>query len=447
LTFSFKIAGTSSSSDCSSSSAWSSGASSVASSSASVSSTGATLQLTSPTAAGYPSDGEVFALNSSGTYLAPGTTAVDSPFITMGYRTGNSLFLSNRIFGKGVKKASATSASQGREQIYHIGYTGSGSQNIDVTAANDFYAHVTYTYDSEMWSEQQNRRSYFNTYITPTAKKVALDTAKSINDDPGTAVEAEVLCDGTATVIGAGVTVQVIKGSKTIVFSTASHNLIVGDLVRIGVTGSGVGTNIPVYEVKAVNSATVTLNMAYQGANAAALDANVSVGEITTAATVYGIRVTGVPLDYRKDVIPLLRVTFKLGLTGFGDTVITKTQEASMGNGDGRIVADLESFAQGFDGVLDRMSNIRPDLRTDAVRTTTAALSTANGNDLVNATTIYDSISLTFGQEASNGFLTAPTQSFEDLQIFFVDGAAQEAGVLNQINPWLDSLGFNPLSL
>lgn len=409
----------------------------------SISATGASVQLTSPTAANYIAQNEIVVLNSRGTYLTPGSTVADSEFIRLAFRTGNEIVLSNKVFGKKVFKFSGVDGSQGQEQVYTIGYTGSGTGQIDTTVSNDFYLHVTYTFDTQNWSQQQNRRTYFSTFDSPTARKVALDIAGQVNIDPGTQVKAEVLNSSTTTSSITG-TASLVKNSKYITMSSSSHGIAAGDLVRLGCTGSGVGVLIPVYEVYAVNGTQVVLTSPYVGpSNSALTNSDMT---ILTAGTYFGIRLTAMPLTYRRDIFRFMRATFKVGMSGLGSTPLTKTQEVSMGNGDGRVVSELESFAFGYEGVLDRMSEIRLPVRADAVNTATTAVQTTTGGDVTTADAVYDCISIMFFNEAT-ATATAPVRSSEEIRLYFVDGASQETGVIAQLSPWMESVGLSTITL
>lgn len=413
----------------------------------SISATGASVQLTAPTASNYIADGEIVALNSSGTYLTPGSTISDSEYIRLAFRSGDFIQYSNKIYGKSTTKFTGVDGSQGQDQIYHIGYVGSGTNNIDVSAANDFFLNITYNHDIEFWSEQLDKRVYFDTYVSPTARKLALSMARQINIDGGTKIKAEVLNSGIGTALTSGYTASVVKGSPYISMSGTGHGVAAGNLLRIGIAASGIGVTVPVYEVVSVSGATILLNMPYQGSSNASLPADADMGTVATG-TYYGVRLTALPLDYKLDFFKFMRVSFTVALQGFGDTLITKTQERSMGQGDGRQVAELESFAQGFEGKQNRMTVPLPDFRTDAVRTatTTATSSTNVTGDVVTATTVYDCISLQF-QNSATATATAPVRSSEELRLYLVDGASQSTGLLAQLNPYFESAGLKAVTL
>ena len=412
-----------------------------------VSSTGASVQLVSPTGSNYIADGEIVALGTGNAYLTPGSTISDHEYIRLAYRSGSLIHYSNRIYGKGVKKYTAVDGSQGQEQIYHIGYVGSGSLNMDVSEGNDFYVHVTNTFDDMQWSEQQNRRTYFVTYTVPTAEKVATEIAKQIAFDPGSAIKAELLNSGAAAATVGASTATVVANGRTVSF-TLAHGLVAGDYVRIGTTtvASGVGTGIPVYKVAAAPSTTtITLEWPYQGPSQSNLAGGTDIEKITPGA-LWGVRLTGEPLDYRLDFIKFKRATFKVHLSGLGTTTLTKTQEMGLGRGDGRMVAEIESFVQGFDGPNNKFANPSPTPRADAVNTTVTTQNATYGNAFVTATSVYDCIAMIYGQAAPH-FATGPVPGEEELRLYIVDGAAQSAGILGQLNPWMESAGFSTVSV
>ena len=51
-----------------------------------------------------------------------------------------------------------------------------------------------------------------------------------------------------------------------------------------------------------------------------------------------------------------------------------------------------------------------------------------------------------YGQAAPH-FATGPVPGEEELRLYIVDGAAQSAGILGQLNPWMESAGFSTVSV
>lgn len=396
----------------------------------------ASIQITDPTATGYIADGEIVALNSTGGILTAGNTISDSPTIRIAARSGNNILLSNVINGNRVLAFKGIDGSAGQEQIYHIGYNGSTGTGLDVTTGTDFYVNVTYKHDIEFWAEQQKKRVYFSSQVAPTQLKVARDIVKQAVDDPGAEHRTEMLNSGSAATIGS-VTLAVTNGSKTITYSGTPTGVSAGSLLRIGATGSGIGTGIAVYEADSVSTNTVTLKIPYQGPSNSALP-NADHGLIASPGSAYGIRLTGMNLNYRLDFFKLMRVQFNVGMSGLGDTVLYKTQEMSIGQGDGRKVAEVESFALGFEGALNRKSVPLPLGRADAVKTTSEAINTTYGNTFVSATTNYDCIALKFFGQAT-ATATAPVRSEQEIRLYLVDGASQSTNLLAQLNPWMAS--------
>lgn len=396
------------------------------------------VQISDPNASAYIADGEIVVLNSSGAIATTSTAYPASPFIQLVQRSGSNLLYSNRIYGDKVTRYAGKASSAGTEQIYQIGYNGS-SGSLDVSTGLDYLLTLSFNHDDMMWSEQKQK------YVTSTlattgatqaglAKDIATQWAKAYvnNAVPVTAV---MLNSGSAAAIGT-TTVAVVHSSATATYS-AAHSLAVGDVVRIGVTGSGRGTGIPVYTVKEVVSSTVvTLDQPYMGPSNSALAA-ANHGLVTAGAN-WGVRFVGKSLPFVKDFFKFKRVSFTIGMSGFGATTLTKTQEASYGYGDGRLVAEEESFCKGFQGALNRMTVPLPTVTFDAVSTTTASLNTTYGDAFVAADQLYETVEIeSFGV---NYHVTTPAVRMPELtKLFLISGAGQNAGSSSDIVDVLDA--------
>ena len=304
------------------------------------------------------------------------------------------LFRSNGVLNYGPKVkvsdvyfAATKTYVAPQEQIYYVGYNGS-TGSLDVSQANEFMLTIAYDHDDMMWSEQKLRNTYDYYSTAPTQQGLAMSMASQINykenlgsiNGTGKMVIADMLAQGTATALDSSATLAVTNGSTTITASAAqTTNWAVGTVIRIG-TGSTATTD-PVYVITSVASTTVaTINMPYQGATNSAI----ATGNIRTlsAITNYGIRVTGQALTWSKDFFKFLKVKFHFDLKGFGSTVYDKpgsltqtataplSAESSKGIGSSYEVAEMESFAAGFEGALNRMVVPLPAGRTYADTTT-----------------------------------------------------------------------------
>ena len=273
------------------------------------------------------------------------------------------------------------------EQIYYVGYNGT-SGSLDVSQANEFIFTIAYDHDDMMWSEQKLRNAYDYYSPAPTQQNLAMSMVSQINykenlgsiNGTGKMVIADMLAQGTATALDSTATLAVTNGSTTITASAAqTTNWAVGTVIRIG--SGATATTDPVYVITSVASTTVaTINMPYQGAtNSAVATANI---RTLSAITNWGFRVTGQPLTWSKDFFKFMKIKFHFDLKGFGATVYDRpgsltqsataplSKESSKGIGSAYEVAEMESFAAGFEGALNRMVVPLPAGRTYADTTT-----------------------------------------------------------------------------
>ena len=413
----------------------------------SISRTGS-VQITDPNASGYIADGEVVVLNSSGAVATTSNAATigTSPTIQIVQRSGNDLIYSSKINGLNVKLykgASAGSTSTDLEQVYEIGYTGS-TGSIDVSLGLDYLVTLEFKHDDMMWSEQKQKYTLYAPYTATTQKAVAKELAKqgafayNKNAIPVTVVA---LNSGAAAPIGS-VTLSVAHGSNVITYSNTATGVAAGSLVRIGCTGSAIGTAIPVYLVKEAPPTIANafiLECPYMGATNTALP-NADHGLIATEGTDWGVRVTGKSLTFVKDFFKFKKVAYTIGLAGFGATAVNKRQDSKIAQGDGREVAEEESFTKGFQGALNRMSIPLPNVQFDAISATTTALNTTLGDSFTYATTYYDVI--TIEHFSKNPQLTTSSAPMPQvIKIFSVDGASQITaatnGTITVLNTWM----------
>ena len=318
------------------------------------------VQITDPTAAAYIADGEVVVVNSAGAPTAS-TTYAASPFIQIVQRNGDNLIWSSKIYGNKVNTYKGTNGYYGQDQVYHIGYTGSGSSTLDITAGLDFQLTLIENQDDMMWSEQKKKNvtSVPNNLVNSQldlAEAIVRNVMRKFTTD-GISVAAAMVNSGTSIQVGT-TTLKVVNNSPYIVYSATPTNVVPNSIVRIGTAGSATNASnfsMPVYLVKEVNGNVVTLDTPYIGPSNAAL-ATTDHGLITTPGAFWGVRFIGKALPFRRDFFKLKRVAFTLQLSGFGATPITKTVDSKYCYGDGRLVLEEESFSKGFQGALNRMS-------------------------------------------------------------------------------------------
>jgi hypothetical protein len=132
-------------------------------------------------------------------------------------------------------------------------------------------------------------------------------------------------------------------------------------------------------------------------------------------------------------------------MKGFGITPLSKTQNTSYGNGDGRLAAEEESFCKGFQGALNRMTVPLPTLAIAAnYNTVLPAVNTTYADQFVNAAQLYETVQISFYGE--NIHTTTPSVKMpETIKIFAIYNAggnqvtAANTGIVTALNDWMAS--------
>jgi hypothetical protein len=251
------------------------------------------------------------------------------------------------------------------EQVTFIGYTGSANS---ISVINDNVYKLNLQFDTIGRTGRGNSWPVDVMYISDAAAtqtSVAfglLDNLRlSIAKQPEETATLRLI--NSAALVGDDrftSTVTTVHGSKYLTFSAnfavigADQTLAVGDLIRIGTAADiagAVALGSTVYKVVTLVSATVVeIDRPFTGAsgtNTGSQDTS-----IITAATVgnYGIRIDGVAPTWVLGKRPWSKVTFKVGLTDFGSTVVTYNTAASLGAGGVQSIQDLEWFCHGEQG-------------------------------------------------------------------------------------------------
>lgn len=390
----------------------------------------ASVQVTDPSATStYIADGEIVVLNSSGTELTPGDTVTESPWIQIVQRSGSNLVRTAVIDGRWVTAFNGQDGVAAQEQITFVGFNGT-SGDIDTTAEHRRLT-IEYTFDEELGSEQLQQRIYPHDGVTPSQDEIAETIARQINLDQATKVKAEILLDAAADPLSGNILVS--NGSPTVTtVADETGNIAAGDYLRIGAEDT---VTVGVYKVAAVTTTTITLTMPYQGATATVLAANT--GNIDTAVAIVsdaGIKLTGLPLKFVVGFFKYLKTTFRVVLPSadWGSTLITNSQTAGYGTGVYEQVAELEWFAIGEQGALNRTLVPLPVGRHDA----TSGVQ-------------YDVITIHHFDASDVNAVSGSHPSPKMIYIFPYDGSAQETDILAQLNPWMAStqLAFNNITL
>lgn len=407
------------------------------------------VQITDPTdATTYIAEGEIVVLDSAGAIYDSGTMSyTTSPWIQIAQRSGNTVTVSNKIYGNKLFTYAGTAPGVlGTEQITHIGYNGT-SGSFDVSGDKDFYLTLTPNQDDMQWSEQKQKNVTLVTkYSVGTsqlelAKAIAANVMKKYVTD-GIPITAAMLNSGTAAAFSTATTLAVSHGSNVIVFD-AAETLVAGDVVRIGVTGSALGVDIPVYTVKEAHPVIADayiLDQPYAGPSNSVLP--VADAGLVTPGADYGVRFTGKTLPFVLDFFKFKRVAFSVQMQGFGTTLLSKTQNSTYGVGDGRLCAEEESFCKGFQGALNRMTVPLPAITIDSDYSTTSTLDTTLGDAFVDPTVLYETVEISFYNE--NLHTTTPSVKMPEMvKVFLYPGATQNKavtdGVLTALDQWMAS--------
>lgn len=396
--------------------------------------------------------GQVIAvgLGTAGEVVLPvGGTPTNYPSIRLVRRFDSStLVYSPRIFAKDVVSYTGIDGTAGTtEQVTVVGYNGT-TGSID-TSGVDYTLTYVGDWDDMFWSEQKYRKAY-NLYTTaPTQQFLAKGFTFLVNDDmfkmtlagTGAQIKAEMLCDGTAASPGTAATAAVVNGSDIVTLNAADAGIqTIGTILRLGTAAGGRGTSVPVYVVIAtpttdstLTSAQVRVHTYFQGTTDAALDLTADAGVVATA-TNYGMKFTGLPLTWKKDFFKFKKVRFHFDLKGFGATTVSTPTLASKGQGDYREVAEMESFAQGSEGALNRTVVPLP--------TGTAATVTDG------SVAAYDCVAIQSADTSrAKSPITATAGMLIETRVFIPDGAANMTKLLTQLNPWMAAVGFPNVSV
>ena len=384
----------------------------------------ATVNVLDPSNASYLADGEIVVLDENDTPLVAGTTFPTSRFIKIVQRSGATattaqLVQSARIDGSNIISFKGLSYAAPQEQIYHVGYDGSTGA-IDGSGTDDFVLRITLKHNKDMWSQQSNTRIYRYAPVSTTVDTTVMDyfaQAMCADDFLIGDVKVERLNSNAGAADGG--TWTFTNGSKTAT-TTVATTAAVGDYIR---AGAGTGVTDPIYKVAAKDAAgtTITLDTKFQGTTGTVATPDYITAALAIAADC-GLQITGKNQTFTVFKFPYVKVKFDLTLSGFGTTGVTATQESKVGSGVSAQVSQIEKFAQGFEGIIDRFGPYAPDGRTDTV-----------------AGAVYDFISI----EYFNTYDVLPVSGAKParsvLHLALVDGAAQTTNILAQLNPWMTS--------
>ncbi len=372
------------------------------------------------------------------------------PSVRFAVNNGGQVNYSERIFLRDVIAADGTDGTAATQQVTILGYNGTAG-SIDATATNYILTFVG-DWDWAMWEEQKYRYAFNYYSLNPTQQSIATSFSTQFNrqqfyqvlNGTGQSAKCEVLNSGAAADWTSAGTVAVVNGSDIVTLSATSVDAqVVGAILRLGATGSGVGVTIPVYIVTAIPSTDSTLSSTqvrihtyFQGTTAAALDATSGDAGLVTAGTNWGLKFTGLPLtwgippysDFKYQV-----VSFHFDMVGFGTTTVSNPTLPNRGQGTYQEVAEYENFAMGNQGALNR---------------TVIPLPLGRHATVVDGTiTAYDTLQVEHLDKRSNSAIQAPAFMRQQVYVFIPDAAANMTKLLTQVNPLFLSAGIISTSI
>lgn len=398
----------------------------------------ATVQYTDPSAASYLADGEVLVISETGAIMTDASTVGTAPRFRVIQRSGNRIIYSPVIHGANIKSFRGADGSAATEQVSYVGYDGAtAGTTIDVSGTEDFIFNLTFTFNEQNWSQQLNNFPFLIENVgTMTEIGVAADLARQINYQmsnantapiagQGPLVRATVLCnDAGAAITGTG-TITAYQDSATITAGTNIDAIMaVGDYIRIASTA----TTGAIYRIVAMNTTaqTATLHMPFQDASvvASAEGNHQFIDAASAVAGDCGVAITGQALQWQLDFYKYMQVTFRTLLKeGWGATTSSTTQ-AVRAVGAGVQVSEMESFAEGFRGVLNRTTIPLPAGKSDA-----------------DISVNYDIISISWFDMSDTTPVDGTKPSEQEIAICLVDGASQATtatnGVLTVLNAYM----------
>lgn len=307
-------------------------------------------------------EGDVLILNEAGAVLTgtptPITNANDSQIIIMG-KTNGDVKKSNMIKLRNITSVQVKDYQAAVQEVVQFGYDGATGVLPTPDASTEYQILIPIKDDQRFLPNRPTRQWYdFTTSSAPTALELAQGLVQQVQLDAGSViingyVSAVLLTNGTFTALTNPAAVNQYNNT---VISTA-HGLLKGDFVRIGGTGD---TN-PVYKVKAVVDAnTFQIEGSYMGASGTILAANI--GKMT-AITIVGIKLVALVIPKTKTSLDLYQtVQFAASIIKIIDTTNTLWLDGTIstnsfpGQGVWQQVKDVEYFAQGYEGITNRVS-------------------------------------------------------------------------------------------
>ena len=368
---------------------------------------------TDPNSANYIANTELVVVSSSGIVLNT-TTVLTQDTVRLCQRSQDEVFYSPMITAKNIASYKGSAFTTDLEQISYLGYNGvSGS--IDAIASNDYLVRVI-RQDTQAFllNKEMLKFGAYRSLASTSEEAIAKGLTTSLIANFARQAEKEIKFErvsshaGVATT-GTTTTITVTHGStQAIIDGTLTNAGLVGGYLKLG----GVLLTDPVYEVTAYTASTsITLDIPWQGSSQViALAATKFHTAVNITANNMGIKMTGLPLKFKRGVFAFTKVRFAVTLADFGATTMTDSQAASEGNGTWQRSEELEWFAsEGAHGKIERIGTPPPESKKDVVQ--------GNG---------YSTLYLSFSDKSASGIQGTPESKIET--IILLDKGVVTAG-------------------
>ena len=367
----------------------------------------------------YLLDGEMAVVNTHNIVLSTATVLTDAIAVRKGIRvvqrSGSTLVYSDIIKRAGVQHFVGATDTPAVQQVSYLGYDGVGAANaIAVLNSNQYEARLKFQEgDTHGFMQSPTLSATYKSDTTATQAEIAaglhLAFAGSLWRSPEAPVRVERVVLETAAIQLSNNILTVRNGSKYVTWTAAATHaggaFVAGDTIRIGTAGTGAAATDPAYILTSITGLVGTLDVPFQGANAAV--PAIDVAHVVTP-TNWGLKFTGLARGFTLGVQGSINniVKFLIGVTNFGTTPVTYTTAAYEGRGTYRQIAELEWFLQGNEGNEDRGDFLHTTARSDA-----------------DATATYDVLSIHYVDDHEAG-LAMEQRSLKQLLLAFESGFA-----------------------
>jgi len=294
----------------------------------------------------------------SGTLDLTGANASDRMIVVQG--DDENPFVTQVISKDDIKRVITKDYQAYVNQVSHVGFSGSGSNDISVTEGDAF---IKLTRLDKGFEQFPRATADVNVLASDDSYDVAHKLAEDFNAKDGAKsfVRADVLVNGASSQLvdgttGNPVTVDVTEGSTIAIATVTSGEEVAasaGDYIRIG---SAADLNSPVYQIEAIETndgaetqLEITLDRPYGGVDASGVAAG-TLDSNDLSSTEAGLELTAKDLDEVNDFVESnAAISFQTSASeDFDGTVIAVGTSPKTGSGTYQQMRDMERQAAGM---------------------------------------------------------------------------------------------------